>query len=247
VETGRGSNGWTALMYAASGGHLSTCRCLIERGRANVEAKTPSGCTALHWACCYQGLGIVQYLVVSAKANANVTRRCGRTPLDFACHSGDLAVAQCLIESGGAHAETVDDDGKNALHLACLARDAFDLVQYLVRLKPTNIDVADWKLGYTALHWACWTRKLDTVQCLIDAGANVRAVTLQGETVLHLCCSDFEGDPIALCRYLVETYMMLDDLVVDQWGRTALHVAAASTSRHHLRVVLYMMSRYPNM
>jgi ankyrin repeat protein len=240
-----GKNGRTALLISCSFQDLRVVRFLIETGRANVQAKDRDGFTALHWACLYNHAHIVQYLVVTAGAVTNVVDYNGRTPLHFACQHGDLAVAQCLIESGGAKVETIDQYGGNALQFACHMSYAPDLVQYLVRQRPNNIDVIDESTyGRNSLHWACWNRNLEIVRCLIEEGhANTKVVTNKGETVLHLASYGiFRADPIALVRYLVET-CMLDDFATDQLGRTALHVA--SESRHYPGVVLYLTSRYP--
>jgi ankyrin repeat protein len=243
--------GMTALMYASYHGHLKVCEFLVEAGHVNVGAVDSRGMTALMYACKPDYMSVSWCLVDTGRANVEAkSHRDGRTALHMACYRGSFRIARCLIALGGANVDTTDDKGRNALHFACQMDDTFnfELVQYLVQRRPTNIDAAERECGFTALHWACFYGKLDAVRCLIEDGfANVKAVATTGETVLHLACryghSTPDGINFILIRYLVET-CRVDTFVRDQMDRTALH-EAASQRRSHLRLVLYLTSRFP--
>ena len=83
MNTSRGFDGITPLLYAALYGHLRVARLLLERG-ANVNAaSTDDECTALMYASEGGHLGIVQLLLASG-ANKDAVNAQGQTALAMA-------------------------------------------------------------------------------------------------------------------------------------------------------------------
>ncbi|VDH94776.1 Hypothetical predicted protein [Mytilus galloprovincialis] len=76
--------GRTALMLAASGGHLEICRLLIDRG-CKIDITDPSdGSTALHWAAQGGYLQITRCLVEQGGASPLIKTHQGNTPYNLA-------------------------------------------------------------------------------------------------------------------------------------------------------------------
>lgn len=80
-------------------------------------------------------------------------------------------------------------------------------------------------LGETALHVACATGRVEMVQVLLDAGANVNAMTKsEGRTPLHLACLN---DHIDIARLLFNCGTCDLD-AKDHNGDTSLHLATVA-------------------
>jgi ankyrin repeat protein len=89
--------GWTALHYAASGGHLQVIDFLLENS-AYIDAESPNGTTPLMMAAMYGSPESVK-LLIQAGADLNVKNMQGMTALDFAVRA-DRQNSKELIETG---------------------------------------------------------------------------------------------------------------------------------------------------
>ena len=74
--------GWTALHYAATGGHANIVRALLEQ-HAYIDAESPNGTTPLMMAA-YYGTPEVTKLLLEEGADTLVRNHLGLTALDFA-------------------------------------------------------------------------------------------------------------------------------------------------------------------
>lgn len=74
--------GWTALHYAATGGHSEIVQLLL-REHAYIDAASPNGSTPLMMAARYGGSALVQVLL-DAGADPLIKNDLGLTALDFA-------------------------------------------------------------------------------------------------------------------------------------------------------------------
>ena len=74
--------GWTALHYAATGGHPEVVRLLLDH-YAYIDAESPNGSTPLMMAALYGNADTVQ-LLLDAGADVKVKNAQGLTALDFA-------------------------------------------------------------------------------------------------------------------------------------------------------------------
>ena len=74
--------GWTALHWAAGGGHAKVVDTLLRAG-ADIEARDAQDCTPLHWAA---QLGDAEIMEVLICAGADIEARDaqGKTPRDLA-------------------------------------------------------------------------------------------------------------------------------------------------------------------
>ena len=149
----RTRDGYTALHYAAAGGHLSVVEFLVGSG-ASVAFATRFGSTALHVAASWGHLDVVQFVVqflVGSGADVHARDNWGRTALHEAARDGHLDVVEFLVGSG-ADVHARDINGSTALHGA--VRGSFFSAG-----------------GY-----------LDVVEFLVGAGADVDATDNDGET-----------------------------------------------------------------
>jgi hypothetical protein len=89
--------GWTALHYAASGGHTQVIDFLLENS-AYIDAESPNGTTPLMMAAMYGSPESVK-LLIQAGADLNVKNMVGMTALDFAVRA-DRQNSKELIETG---------------------------------------------------------------------------------------------------------------------------------------------------
>lgn len=115
----------------------------------------------------------------------------------------------CLEEMGFTH-----------LHKLVLGLEGGDLATQVAFLDPGAIDLPDFS-GRTALSWAAQRGDLETVNILLNAGANPNIATPSGMAPLHYASEAINSDCIQpLLSYNANAFC------VDQAFHTALHFAA---------------------
>src|ERR1043166_6117367 len=90
--------GWTALMFAAAAGQLEIARLLIAAG-ANVNAVSDNGTSALMLAVRESTEDMVR-LLLQHRANPNIRNEAGATALGWAMDQGKRQIGELLIKSG---------------------------------------------------------------------------------------------------------------------------------------------------
>ncbi|XP_043488120.1 protein TANC2 isoform X2 [Polistes fuscatus] len=134
--------GRTALMLAASEGHINLIELFFEKGSV-LEAKDKEGLTALCWACVRGRLNSVQNLL-DHNADVNTSDNTGRTPLDLAAFQGNPKLVQLLLEKGAA-IEHVDLHGMRPLDRAIGCRNIL-VVQCFLR-RGAKLGPATWAMA----------------------------------------------------------------------------------------------------
>ncbi|CAG2258133.1 unnamed protein product [Mytilus edulis] len=109
-------DGWTALMFAASEGHVEVSRLLLEN-RCNKDITSWGGRTALMLAA-RRGHVEVSRLLLENRCNKDITTRDGKTALHLAAEYGGLHVTRCLVEEGGISPFVKTHEGKTPYDLA---------------------------------------------------------------------------------------------------------------------------------
>ncbi|WP_067470539.1 ankyrin repeat domain-containing protein [Nocardia amamiensis] len=91
-----------------------------------------------------------------------------------------------------------DEYGRTALHYA--ARDGdVDAIERLLGTEDVNASDNE---GWTPLHFAAQAARPESVARLLDAGADIDAVTAKGYPVIYWAIMASGGDPIATVRLL---------------------------------------------
>lgn len=207
--------GWSALDWAASAGHIVVMRRLLQDG-TDVMSRSPLGVTALHQAAKYNHAAAVNFLV---EAGADVEARDyhhQRAPLHVAaqCDSGDAISAllgtrtplycggkQCDVElrqnvvpsslqGGGANVNLLAAGGWTALMFAA-QHGKLSAARALLR---AGADVAlRTEDKWSALDYASSTGHADVMRELLRYGADVMSRCPSGFTALHIAAKNDHG------------------------------------------------------
>jgi ankyrin repeat protein len=237
AEPRRGQN---ALMWAAAEGHPDVVDFLIQRG-AKVNAATQSGYTALAFAAMKNDAPSVQHLI-QAGANPNYTLpdKDETKMLTLAGSYKSHAAAIALLD-GGANPNLADRKGLTPLHLAAEA-GAVDLVRKLLS-KGANLNARTYPAAkvsadsldknlflfafsgeQTPLLLAAKYNRVDVMRVLIEAGADTKAKSQDGTTLLLAAAG---SGHVEAARY---AYQFDQDVkAVNDQGSTAMHEAVRGT------------------
>ncbi|CAH0055187.1 unnamed protein product [Clonostachys solani] len=257
------ATGRTPLWWAAHEGHEAAVYELIKAGANPDQPESVSGLKPLHEAANLNHHAVVSVLLeagvdpLTPKTQENPGRRCGNapvtvghTPLMYACDNGHA-------ESVGAFLPFLKDIETAHRALAWAARSAKSKVVARILQHP-GVDVNKKVRGDTALYVACGTADVETIRCLLEAGADPRVQSLDsgdefdsmgflmpfaekpnpnGQNCLHrLCESRSRGGHTADNRN-AENLQTIFSLLVnagadinqrDRWDRTPLHYAVSS-------------------
>ncbi|KAI0451705.1 ankyrin repeat-containing domain protein [Xylaria acuta] len=184
INTG---NGTLALHAAASQGHATIVKLLLDRG-ADINSRAGADGTALHKAASDTQHSRKRFHLLLERG-ADVNAQGGRYgyPLQAVCahyHELRKAEVELLLEKG---ADVNAQGGKygTALQAAC-ARLNQDLVELLLE-KGANIGIQGGQYG-NALQAACFTGKLGAVLLLLDRGADINAQGGEYGNALQAAC-----------------------------------------------------------
>ena len=172
------AKGVTPLRRAIEKGARNMCALLI-KGGADLAARDGKGDMPLHWAAANGCFDIVDLLVKSGSPLEAHDAK-GNTPLHRAIATRDYRVIDVLIKSGGDIAAR-DRNGDSLLYWA-MKLGHYELVGLLVKA-GAPLEERD-QGGRTLLHEAV-LRELTVTKHLLDGGADIDAVDLEGKTPLH--------------------------------------------------------------
>ena len=189
--------------------------------------------TALHFAAVY-GNSYICSLLLSRGANVSQTDEDGDTPLHLAAYFRHVDICQLLVDHK-ADVTSVNNEGKTPLHRAVdrYLSDSPTVCRPLITNESVN--VADF-LGNRPLHIAARYGYIQTVQLLVDCGADVNVLNEDGQTPLHTAAGR-EKDCPELCSILLKHNAKID--AVDKDGNQPLHLAC---KRGHTRTSHLLLS-----
>jgi ankyrin repeat protein len=182
--------GQTPLLAAAEVGNTPIVRMLLEH-RAAAGILSADGNTALMHAA-HHPVGLTQ-LLLDNNGSPNMANNNGETPLMRATTAGNLPVAHLLL-ARGAHVNAQTVSGQTALTLATAQGRTKFLKLLLAHNANTEAQVFSENrrrqmLGQTALMIAIKTpylRQSQNVQLLLNADANPRTQTIDGQTAFTI-------------------------------------------------------------
>jgi len=189
------TEGETLLCAACREGHKSVVSLLFDKG-ADPNVPNDSGTTALHCAVGYDDTSTAEMLL-SAGANVNALDRDGVSPLFLACARGKTEFVRMLLSRGAnPNIATVGQYSCYPLHAACIGLH-YDVVKLLLE-HHADVNVRN-RWGENALHAAVHgvdlsrsstveDKRINLVQLLHDAGADINAGTETGVTPLYSAC-----------------------------------------------------------
>ena len=167
--------GQTALMWAAAGGHAGVVTVLAEVG-ADVDARTAvltrPGRTIVREPRVLSRFEAVNPASLPRDGDRDPPRpEGGFTPLLYAVLAGDAESVGVLL-AAGADVDDAGPDGVTALMLALTKRHT----AIALRLLEAGADPRPAEAGYSALHLAAATGRLEVAEALLARGAdpNVR-------------------------------------------------------------------------
>ena len=186
---------------------IETVQAIIDHG-VDVNAVNNTGQTPLWLACCDGQVDFVKILLDTG-ADTNIIDKYGDSCLHAAMHGHcSTEVIQKILDHG-AHVNAVNKDGATPLLLACSTAQTEAVKLLLGAMADPNIAYAD---GDTSLHTAiAGDCSKETIQEIIDHGADVNAMNKRGRTALLLGCFYRQMDSV---KVLLETGA--DPTIVDR-------------------------------
>lgn len=222
-----------ALWQASqTGDMLAIAEALADGGDPN--AVNDSGWSALHWAA-HNGHEGAAGCLLDNDACLELHDNDGWSPLHHAASQGHDAVATLLLNCGADIDEKASGTFARApLHLAAWNGHASTILSLINN--GAGINTEDEPSGMTALHYASRFNRPEALATLLEAGADVEAITRDGKAAIHFAAREGHERCVAL---LVEAGAQLGRTTTDVYQRTALHWASYNG---HLNVVQYLVS-----
>jgi ankyrin repeat protein len=162
----------SALIAAAKDGDRAGAMRLIAAA-ADVTAVGADGTTALHWAVRYDDIELAARLL-EAGADATARNRYGVTPLYLAALNGSARMIERLLDAG-ADANEVGNEGETVL--MTVAQTGVVAAADVLLAHGAEVDAREEWHGQTALMWAAAEGHPQMLERLIDAGADVDAIS----------------------------------------------------------------------
>ncbi|XP_065918988.1 ankyrin repeat domain-containing protein 29-like [Dysidea avara] len=212
-------DGFNALHYATSAGHLICCRLILSNDN-DINAQSNNGCTALYVAA-QSGYTKTVNELISKGAQLDIpTRSTGHTALVVAAEFGYHYIVQALVGAGCNTAHTIRG-GFTALHVA--AQNG--RVEVLYHLIKAGCDVnTENDGGWTPFMMAVWHGHYTAAETLLKMGnAVVDAENESGRTALCLAAVK-HPQLVKLCVNNGANVNLQDA----EYGWTPLHFAAST-------------------
>ena len=250
------ADGMTALHWTVDNDDLKTSELLIGAG-ANVKAETRYGVTPLYMACLNGSAAMIQKLL-AAGADPNTANRAGETALMTASRTGNVDAVKVLLDHGATVNNRENVRGQTALMWAVLEHHA-EVAKLLLAQGAdinlhTEVKVPDGVVvipgpaqasgagvsrqralpsssgAMTALLFASRDGFLDMAKILLDAKADINAVSANGTTPLIIAVIN---NHMQLAMELIARGA--DPNIVDFYGRTPLIAAVDMRNLDHAR------------
>ena len=200
----------------------------------DVNSKKEDGFTLLHFAASSSYPATVKFFLDKG-IDVNVKDNDNTIPICIAAeYSDNPEVLQTLIDAG-ADIHVTQRDGETLLISAAGRNPNPEITKFLLNL---GFDIEDRdEDGFTALlNAAAWQRNPDVIDVLLEAGANKRAKSKYGDSMLHLVSHNRSKE---VARYISDAFFTSD---VNNSGESCLEkMLKYGTSPSVLKVLLEKM------
>ncbi|KAH7398328.1 ankyrin repeat-containing domain protein [Pyrenochaeta sp. MPI-SDFR-AT-0127] len=209
--------GFQLLHLIVLGFKAMDLEAIVEYGDVDIDTTDANGRTPLLWAA-WRGDIVKVGLLLKYGANVNKADHQQWTPLAKACKAGHLGVVLCLLEAK-ANLALPTSQGFQPIHHASANKTYGAVV--VKELLTRGVDVNAYSDRHeTALHNAANRGSVETIQCLLDHGANIDAADGDGDTpaIVSLLCWNQSA-----FLYLANSGARLD--IVRKSGHSVVHIA----------------------
>ncbi|XP_043284516.1 ankyrin repeat and death domain-containing protein 1A-like isoform X2 [Venturia canescens] len=207
--------GATALHHAAVAGHRDVILSLSKIPEMELDAKDKKGQTPMHYGCAEGHTEAVEALI-SLGGDVNAQDNEGNTPLHVATRTRHTSIAQTLLKSGSS-TEIGDEIGLTALHVAA-SQGCKGILESILQHGNINKQCNN---GNTPLHLACENNEIETVEILINKGADPNCLNLRLQSPIHIAAEMGHTD---ICKLLLAAGANIEQR--EKSGRTPLYIAA---------------------
>ena len=177
--------GVTALMGAAVGGHVSTARLLVERGKADIDAVDINDKCALDYSITLGKQHVKEYLETKTTRCRHHSLKHVSPSIIAAVKCGNIDRVQDILEGDISQRDVcMPQDGATPLMFSAMLGH-FCIVKLLVE-KGCNINAQDVVSGWTPLMQAVFHGQKEIAVYLIRAGADVTVPAKSGCTVFDM-------------------------------------------------------------
>ena len=197
--------------------------------RSAIDNVDATGCTALSWAvqCCDRDCA--EQLLLRG-SDPGIIDLSGRNSLHYAVLSGDIAITQLLV-AANADVNSKEIHGVTVLHMAAFLEGGTPIIDLLLShgASPDSEDDE----GLRPLHHAVAINNPESLQLLLDRGANINAVRVTDTTALMF---GIMANAHETLRLLLR-HETLDYNAKNLIGRTVLDLVALNGDLETLRIL----------
>ena len=178
-----------AFLKACEKGSLDEVKRTLRAGACN-NTQNDDGDSALIRACLRENNEEIVKFLVRKRGLVSASNKVGRNAVHIAAWFASAEVMKLLLSKESHLSLSYDNNRWTPLGFVCRFRFDDDAVRIAEMLLDAGADIEQGENDWTPLLQACLNGRADLVSCLLQRGANVKAVTQDGFNCLHLACDN---------------------------------------------------------